>query len=81
MCFCCVRFSFFQYQAIILAWGNVSEMTHFVSSGTQDHNSVNHSGYRAAGIEMGMHSFLATLLAGSAVGRWRAGRRTLKLDV
>ena len=33
-CFYCVRFSFFPYQAKRLAWGNVSEMTYFVSSGT-----------------------------------------------
>ena len=30
----CVRFSFFLYQAKRLAWGNVSEMTYFVSSRT-----------------------------------------------
>jgi len=34
VCICCVRFSYFPYQANRLAWGNVSEMTHFVSSGT-----------------------------------------------
>ena len=33
-CFCCVRFSFFSYQAKRLSWGNVSEMTYFVSSET-----------------------------------------------
>ena len=33
-CFCCVRLSFFPHQAKRLAWGNVSEMTCFVSSGT-----------------------------------------------
>ena len=33
--FCCVRFSYFVlYQAQRLAWGNVSEITCFVSSGT-----------------------------------------------
>ena len=31
-CFSCVRFSFFPYQAKRLAWGNVFEMTYFVSS-------------------------------------------------
>ena len=30
VCFCCVRFSFFPYQAKRLACGNVSEMTYFV---------------------------------------------------
>jgi len=30
----CVRFSFFLYQAKRLTWGNVSEMTYFVSSKT-----------------------------------------------
>jgi len=33
-CFCCVRFSLFPYQVKRLAWGNVSEITYFVSSGT-----------------------------------------------
>ena len=37
MCFCCVRFSFFKR----LARKNVSEMTYFVSSGTQNLNSIN----------------------------------------
>jgi len=32
--FCCVRFSFFPYQAKRLAWENVSEMIYFVWSGT-----------------------------------------------
>ena len=39
--FCCVRFRFFLYLAKRLAWGNVSEMTYFVSSGTWNHNSIN----------------------------------------
>jgi len=34
VCICCVRFSFFPYQAMRLAWGNVSEMTYYASSGT-----------------------------------------------
>ena len=34
VCFCCVRFIFFQYYARRLARKNVSEMTYFVLSGT-----------------------------------------------
>ena len=34
VCICCVTFSFFPYQAMRLAWGNVSEMTYYASSGT-----------------------------------------------
>ena len=41
-CFCCARFSFLPYQAKRLAWGNVAEMTYFVSSGTSNHNSISH---------------------------------------
>jgi len=35
-CFCCVRFSFFHTKP----WGHVSEMTYFVSSGTENQNST-----------------------------------------
>ena len=41
MCFCCVRFSFFPYQAKRLAWGNVLNDLLCVASGTLYHNSVN----------------------------------------
>ena len=34
---------FFPYQAKRRAWKNVSEMTHFVSSVTENHDSVNQS--------------------------------------
>ena len=34
---------FFPYQAKRLAWGNVSEMTRFVSSGMYNRNSINQS--------------------------------------
>ena len=34
---------FFLYQAKRLAWGNVSKMTYFVSSGTSHHNTINQS--------------------------------------
>ena len=37
---CCVRFSFVSYQAKRLARRNVSEMAYFVSSWSQNHNSV-----------------------------------------
>jgi len=40
VCFCCVTFSF-RYLAKGLAGKNVSEMTYFVSGGTQNINSVN----------------------------------------
>jgi len=44
-CFYCVVLGlvFFPYQAKRLAWGNVSEITYFVSSGTQNRNSANQS--------------------------------------
>ena len=38
-----VVLDFFPYHAKGLAWENVSEMSYFVSSGTQNHNSISQS--------------------------------------
>jgi len=40
LCFCCVRFSF-SIPSQEIGFGNVSEMTYFLSSGSQNLNSEN----------------------------------------
>jgi len=40
-CFCCVSFVFFPYEAKILTWENVSEMTYSVAYSQYSHNSIN----------------------------------------
>jgi len=49
--FCCVRFSFFQYQAKRLAWRNVSEMTYFTHSFVSPQNVIAKKNTSRAGLE------------------------------
>ena len=57
---------FFPYQAKRLAWGNVSEMTRFVSSGMYNRSSITHTH---------THTRLMALFPG--LPRW-AGTRKVK---